>query len=265
MFYLISVNSLEKQRRGSFCKYNLRSSYFLWRVNLLEDSKYHDFSTISFESFNVEFRNQASSSIIDREKRIHPGEDNFKTEFSTASERTPCETNFSISRLVSPRYIKHKGEEGEEGGIKPVSLEASEKRARRYLCRPNNSREYTTPLNQNVWRPQILGTWKTRPLSLSFLSSKYSQNTCLCVRHFANPMVSARDAVKMEGVKIQEASAIVERVEIIEILTISRQGRRIILKRFDDFFFIRIILSLLRKIQRNLILLERMKRTNFYY
>lgn len=78
-------------------------------------------------------------------------------------------------------------------------------------------------------------------------------------------MVSARDAVKMEGVKIQEASAIVERVEIIEILTISRQGRRIILKRFDDFFFIRIILSLLRKIQRNLILLERMKRTNFYY
>lgn len=55
------------------------------------------------------------------------------------------------------------------------------------------------------------------------------------------------------------------RVEIIEILTISRQGRRIILKRFDDFFFIRIILSLLRKIQRNLILLERMKRTNFYY
>ena len=197
MFYLISVNSLEKQRRGSFCKYNnLRSSYFLWRVNLLEDSKYHDFSTISFESFNVEFRNQASSSIIDREKRIHPGEDNFKTEFSTASERTPCETNFSISRLVSPRYIKHKGEEGEEGGIKPVSLEASEKRARRYLCRPNNSREYTTPLNQNVWRPQILGTWKTRPLSLSFLSSKYSQNTCLCVRHFANPMVSARDAVK---------------------------------------------------------------------
>lgn len=78
-------------------------------------------------------------------------------------------------------------------------------------------------------------------------------------------MVSARDAVKMEGVKIQEASAIVERVEIIEILTISRQGRRIILKRFDDFFFIRIILSLLRKIQRNLILRERMKRTNFYY
>lgn len=66
--------------------------------------------------------------------------------------------------------------------------------------------------------------------------------------------------------KIQEASAIVDRrVEIIEILTISRQGRRIILKRFDDFFFIRIILSLLRKIQRNLILLERMKRTNFYY
>lgn len=49
-------------------------------------------------------------------------------------------------------------------------------------------------------------------------------------------MVSARDAVKMEGVKIQEASAIVERVEIIEILTISRQGRRIILKRFHDFF-----------------------------
>lgn len=207
MFYLISVNSLEKQRRGSFCKYNLRSSYFLWRVNLLEDSKYHDFSTISFESFNVEFRNQASSSIIDREKRIHPGEDNFKTEFSTASERTPCETNFSISRLVSPRYIKHKGEEGEEGGIKPVSLEASEKRARRYLCRPNNSREYTTPLNQNVWRPQILGTWKTRPLSLLPLLKVLPKYLLVCPPLCQSYGVG--EGCRKTDVKIQEASAIV--------------------------------------------------------
>ena len=237
MFYLISVNSLEKQRRGSFCKwhiykvYGLVTFYDAWICSRIRNT------TIFprfFEPFNVEFRNQASSSTIDREKRIHPGEDNFKTEFSTASERTPCETNFSISRLVSPRYIKHKGEEGEEGGIKPVSLEASEKRARRYLCRPNNSREYTTPLNQNVWRPQILGTWKTRPLSLLPLLKVLPKYLLVCPPLCQSYGVG--EGCRKTGVKIQEASAIVERVEIVEILTISRQGRRIILKRFDDFF-----------------------------